>query len=128
VEPGGGCWHLHHPRETVSAVDLGNFFVVVSHSPRADILTSYLFQAPNPALVRPQPVLEKTLLLLKTKWKKDHDYPYVCDQFKSVRQDLTVQHIKNPFTVTVYETHARIALEKVLPLIQFLLFILGFFN
>jgi hypothetical protein len=71
-----------------------------------------LTSAPNPDTVRPLPVLEKMLDLLKKKWRKENNYSYVCDQFKSMRQDLTVQHIKNEFTVNVYEIHARIALEK----------------
>ncbi|KAL4918639.1 SAC3/GANP/Nin1/mts3/eIF-3 p25 family-domain-containing protein [Aspergillus aurantiobrunneus] len=71
-----------------------------------------LTSAPNPDTVRPLPVLVKTLDLLKKKWKKDNNYTYICDQFKSLRQDLTVQHIRNEFTVSVYEIHARIALEK----------------
>ena len=71
-----------------------------------------LTSAPNPDTVRPLPVLEKTLDLLKKKWKKENNYSYICDQFKSLRQDLTVQHIKTDFTVNVYEIHARIALEK----------------
>ena len=71
-----------------------------------------LTSAPNPDTVRPLPVLEKTLELLKKKWKKENNYSYICDQFKSLRQDLTVQHIKTEFTVSVYEIHARIALEK----------------
>ena len=71
-----------------------------------------LTSAPNPDTVRPLPVLQKTLELLKSKWKKESNYSYICDQFKSLRQDLTVQHIKNEFTVNVYEIHARIALEK----------------
>lgn len=71
-----------------------------------------LTSAPNPDTVRPLPVLQKTLDLLKKKWKKDNNYGYICDQFKSLRQDLTVQHIRNEFTVNVYEIHARIALEK----------------
>jgi hypothetical protein len=67
---------------------------------------------PDPATVRPLHVLEKTLDLLRHKWKTEKNYNYICNQFKSLRQDLTVQHIKNAFTVRVYEIHARIALEK----------------
>jgi SAC3 family protein LENG8/THP3 len=71
-----------------------------------------LTSEPNPEKVRPLHILEQTLELLRTKWTTEHNYPYICDQFKSLRQDLTVQHIKSEFTVKVYETHARIALEK----------------
>jgi hypothetical protein len=71
-----------------------------------------LTSAPNPEMVRPEHILKQTLELLKKKWKKEGNYSYICDQFKSLRQDLTVQHIKNKFTVEVYEIHARIALEK----------------
>ncbi|KAJ4854799.1 SAC3/GANP family domain-containing protein [Trichoderma breve] len=67
---------------------------------------------PIPSNVRPERVLRQTLDLLKKKWRKESNYSYICDQFKSMRQDLTVQRIKNEFTVSVYEIHARIALEK----------------
>ncbi|KAI8931167.1 hypothetical protein NX059_011520 [Plenodomus lindquistii] len=67
---------------------------------------------PKAETVRPLHVLEKTLALLTKKWKAEKNYNYICNQFKSLRQDLTVQHIKNAFTVKVYEIHARISLEK----------------
>ncbi|ANB14858.1 Thp3p [Sugiyamaella lignohabitans] len=71
-----------------------------------------LTSAPDPDQVRPLNILKQTLELLKDKWRKEQNYPYICDQFKSLRQDLTIQHIENEFTVSVYEIHARIALEK----------------
>ncbi|KAI5121498.1 hypothetical protein M0805_006535 [Coniferiporia weirii] len=66
---------------------------------------------PDPKDIRPYRVLEKTLIELKKRWRENNDYPWICNQFKSVRQDLTVQRIKNEFTVQVYEMHARMALE-----------------
>lgn len=70
-----------------------------------------LTSEPNPDLVRPLNVLKKTYNMLMKKYQKGQvSYQYLCDQFKSMRQDLRVQIIENQFTVKVYESHARIAL------------------
>ncbi|XP_015877075.3 SAC3 family protein A isoform X2 [Ziziphus jujuba] len=67
-----------------------------------------LTSAPDPSSVRPEEVLEKALLMVQNSQK---NYLYKCDQLKSIRQDLTVQRIRNQLTAKVYETHARLALE-----------------
>lgn len=74
-----------------------------------------LTSAPRPELVRPLPILEKhldNLLAERKDESRSREYLWFCSQLKAIRQDLTVQHIRNAFTVKVYETHARIALEE----------------
>ena len=39
------------------------------------------------------------------------NYFYAADQFKGMRQDCTVQHLCNGLSASIYEAHARCALE-----------------
>ncbi|KAI8976199.1 SAC3/GANP/Nin1/mts3/eIF-3 p25 family-domain-containing protein [Pilobolus umbonatus] len=91
-------------------VDVNKVMEGTSH----DLEKAYfrLTSAADPTKVRPLAVLRKAFKMLRKKWKEEANYNYICEQFKSMRQDLTVQQIRNEFTVRVYETHARIALEK----------------
>lgn len=71
-----------------------------------------LSTAPDPSTVRPEEILKQALRMVKKKWRgKEAEYAYICDQLRSIRQDMMLQRIKSDFAVEVYETHARIALE-----------------
>eukprot|EP00742_Colponemidia_sp_Colp-10_P003296 GILJ01003508.1.p1 GENE.GILJ01003508.1~~GILJ01003508.1.p1 ORF type:complete len:705 (+),score=142.09 GILJ01003508.1:72-2186(+) len=70
-----------------------------------------LTAAPDPSTVRPEPILVQALKMIKQRWLEKPDYHWTSEQLRSIRQDLTVQHIRNRFAVEVYETNARIALE-----------------
>ncbi|KAH9939138.1 SAC3/GANP/Nin1/mts3/eIF-3 p25 family-domain-containing protein [Amylocystis lapponica] len=114
--------HVLHSRSNTPAFDgdepeakssMPNWdrFAIVGTS--QDIFKDYLrlTSEPKPEQIRPFSVLQETLNQLKKRWREKTKYSWICSQFKSLRQDLTVQRIKNQFTVSVYEIHARMALE-----------------
>jgi SAC3/GANP family len=70
-------------------------------------LTTY----PKAENVRPLKVLKKSLAHIKSRFIQEEDFEWANEQLKSVRQDITVQHLRCPFVLEVYETHARILLE-----------------
>eukprot|EP01132_Coremiostelium_polycephalum_P000639 gene639-792_t len=67
---------------------------------------------PNPALIRPESVLKAWYPMLIRKYINTKNYDYTIDQLKSIRQDLVVQHIRNSFTLEVYEGSAKVTLEN----------------
>ena len=67
---------------------------------------------PDPSTIRPLSVLEKSLKYCMNKYRQNNDYVYIAEQLRSIRQDLTVQHIYNDFCVEVYQTHIKLALES----------------
>lgn len=76
----------------------------------------YSRDEPTPADIRPESFLPKAFEFVLQKSKNSFSDPakgakYLADQLKGMRQDLTVQHIRSPFTVKVYETNARVCLE-----------------
>ena len=54
-----------------------------------------LTSEPRPETIRPYPVLQRTLTELKKRWKNKEtygtSYNWICNQLKSLRQDLTVR-------------------------------------
>jgi hypothetical protein len=65
----------------------------------------------DPSTFRPLEVLRDSFAYCMDKYARLGSYEYIEEQLRSIRQDLMVQHIIHPFCMTVYETHAGLAIE-----------------
>lgn len=66
---------------------------------------------PDPSTVRPEAVLKQSFNYILHKWEKERNVGYVIEQFKSIRQDISIQSIRNIFAIQVYEMNCDIALK-----------------
>lgn len=66
---------------------------------------------PRASDVRPVHVLKQAFALVSGKWAQTQDWVYASEMLRSIRQDLTVQMVRDAFAVEVYEFCARAALE-----------------
>ncbi|KAJ7576866.1 SAC3/GANP/Nin1/mts3/eIF-3 p25 family-domain-containing protein [Mycena floridula] len=109
LSPSGGNTSFDSEADP-NVIDWDRFTIVGTSQ---EIFKDYLrlTSEPKPEQIRPYAVLKHTLVELKKRWREKTSYAWICNQFKSLRQDLTVQRIKNEFTVEVYEQHGRMALE-----------------
>ena len=59
----------------------------------------------DPSTVRPVSTLRRAFGELKRRWstQDNPDYDFVCEQLKTIRQDLSLQGVRDEFTVQVYE-------------------------
>mmetsp|Transcript_5008 Transcript_5008/g.8800 ORF Transcript_5008/g.8800 Transcript_5008/m.8800 type:complete len:436 (-) Transcript_5008:63-1370(-) len=109
-EQGGGGNGKKGSKNKKIGQDGGNGFVGTSQSLEKQYLRLTTF--PKSQDVRPLAVLKQSLAHIKSRYLRDEDFEWANDQFKSLRQDITVQGIKNDFVLEVYETHARLVLEQ----------------
>mmetsp|Transcript_6897 Transcript_6897/g.9912 ORF Transcript_6897/g.9912 Transcript_6897/m.9912 type:complete len:500 (-) Transcript_6897:461-1960(-) len=61
--------------------------------------------------VRPLHILRLAFEHVKKTYVESEDYEWANEQIKSIRQDITIQGIRNDFVLRVYEMHARLSLE-----------------
>jgi hypothetical protein len=49
----------------------------------------------DPSRVRDPATLARALTMVKRRWIDTQSYEYCCNQLKSIRQDCTVQHLRD---------------------------------
>lgn len=93
------------PIKTIEEVDDydDNDEIIVGRNTNIDKPYLRITGRPDPETVRPLPVLITALNHFRQEYKQGKmTYDVLISQMKSIRQDLTVQHIRSPFTVEVY--------------------------